>query len=71
MSNKCKIDDVVDNISTDCLKDGIIDLLNLEVQINEKKKNNEKLTTSENFFDTYFVKPSFVLRYISRKVGKK
>lgn len=71
MSNKYKVEDLVDNISIDCFKDEIIDLLNLELQINEKKKNNDKLTNSEYFFDTYFVKPSFILRHILYKGDKK
>lgn len=71
MNKKNKIKDLVENVSIDCLKDEIIDLLNLELQINEKKINNEELTNAEYLFDNYCVKPSFLLRHIMNRVDKK
>ena len=42
--------------------DDIIDLLLFEINILQKKINNENLTPKEKLFDSYIVSPSSVIR---------
>lgn len=50
----------------------LIRSLEFEESINLKKRNKEKLTEAEYFFDTYFIKPRFISkRFINLKKRKK
>lgn len=65
MKNKKIIND--DYISSD----DIINLLLFENSVLQKKINNENLTQKEQFFDSFIVSPSFLLRNIIKRVNRK
>lgn len=58
------IEKLVNEISIESFQDELINLLEYELKITEKKINDEKLTQDEYFFDTYFVKPSTIYRIL-------
>lgn len=43
------------------------DLLNMEYNIEQKKRTGERLTDEEYFYDTYMLKPSILLKCIYKK----
>lgn len=45
----------------------LIDLLDYEIKINEKKLKNIPLTHEELVFDTYFIKPSTLLKILKMR----
>lgn len=49
----------------------INDLLEYEKLIELKKKNNMKLTKEEYIFDTYFIKPSTLIKFILHDAKKQ
>lgn len=65
MKNKKNIND--DFISSD----DIINLLLFENTILQKKIKNQNLTSKEQFFDSFIVSPSFILRDIIKIINRK
>lgn len=49
----------------------IISLLLYENTILQKKINNQNLTSKEQFFDSFFVSPSFMLKRIIKILDRK
>lgn len=49
----------------------IISLLLFENTILQKKINNQNLTPKEQFYDTFFVSPSFMLKRIIKSLNRK
>ena len=49
----------------------IISLLLFENTILQKKINNQNLTPKEQFFDSFFVAPSFMLNRIINSLNRK
>lgn len=54
------IEKLVNEINISSFQEELINLLEYELKINEKKINKEDLTQDEYIFDTYFVKPSTI-----------
>lgn len=55
---------------TEDFKNEIVELLDYESKINEKKLKGIPLTEDEFIFDTYFVKPSTIVKTILKR-GEK
>ena len=51
-------------------EDDLSELLNYEMEINEKKIKGIPLTQDEFIFDTYFIKPSTIARTILKREKK-
>lgn len=64
------IEKIVNEIDLSCFQEELINLLEYEKQIDQKKKNNEKLTRDEYFFDTYLIKPSSICRVLFERSKK-
>lgn len=57
------ISDLINSLDIEVL----IRSLEFEESINIKKINNEKLTEAEYLFDTYFIKPSILLKFLKKE----
>lgn len=69
MKKKSKKQDenMITNLINSMYTEVIIRLLEFEESINQKKINNEKLIEAEYLFDTYFIKPSTLLKFLKKE----
>ena len=60
------ISEYIEELTSD-FNNELVKLLDYEIKINEKKINGITLTEEEFIFDTYFVKPSTIIKTIMKR----
>ena len=66
MKKEILMSDFIQELTSD-FKNELVELLDYEIKINEKKIKGITLTEEEFIFDTYFVKPSTIIKTIMKR----
>ena len=66
MKKEIRMSDLIQELTSD-FKNELVELLDYEIKINEKKIKGIPLTEKEFIFDTYFVKPITIIKTIMKR----